>query len=103
MWLAALTGSESGGLGLRGVIVELDVGAAGETGWAGGSAVDFCCEDGVDEGVYCGVALDDGLPSLGGGESVAVTVEAGDFLLGFLWAGHLFAGVSCYWGCGFAL
>lgn len=82
MWLAALAGSESGLLGLRGGIVEADVGTPGQTGGAGRAAVDLCGEDCVDEGVDGWVACGDGLPPLGGGEGFAVAGEAGDLLGG---------------------
>lgn len=65
---AALTSPESCALGLRGCIVEADVGSSGETRGTGWAAVDFCCEDGVDECVgESGVASLNGEPAGGGG------------------------------------
>ena len=59
---AALAGTEPSLLGLGGGIVEFNVRSAGESGWAGGAAVDFGGYHGVDEGVGCDVAVGDGLP-----------------------------------------
>ena len=65
---AALTGAKPCKLSLRSCIVEPDVGSSGETRGTGWAAVDFCCEDGVHEGVgKFGVAGLDGEPAGGWG------------------------------------
>lgn len=65
---AALTGAKPCKLSLRSCIVEPDVGSSGETRGTGWAAVDFCCEDGVHEGVgEFGVAGLDGEPAGGWG------------------------------------
>lgn len=80
LWPAALAGSESGFLGLRGGVVELDVGAACQAGGTGWAAVDLGCQYSVDEAVDGWVAIGDGLPSLRRGESIGGRCEAGDLL-----------------------
>lgn len=92
MGLAALAGSEPGFLGLRGGIVELYIGSAGESGGTGGATVDLGCEHGVDEAGDCWVAVGYGLPPLGGGVCFVVAVEAGDSLVCGCEVGH-------YHGC----
>ena len=65
---AALTGAKPCTLGLRGCIVEADVGSAGETRGTGWAAVDFRGEDGVHEGAGVSwVAGLDGEPAGGCG------------------------------------
>lgn len=67
---AALAGAESSLLGKGRGIVEFNVRSAGESGWAGGAAVDFGGYHGIDEGVGCDVAVGDGLPPFGVGDSM---------------------------------